>query len=258
MKKLKVFLKAFVNPDFANQGFIKKIKPKSISVNSLSEAKKVTQEFIDEYDLGSGNFHRAPVYEGSKQIASISYNGRIWDMNDNEIEINGLKNKKTMATKKKANPILKKIVAEAKRIQKAHPAMKWTNAIKDAAKHIKSGAKTIVKKASTAKKKAVSIKKTAKKRVKYAKSAIKNTKKAFGINGLSKKYDAIGSYFKDHADKLKYAMQLKASYISSIEWNKEMAKKDKTRKNVYLVNAKIEKDKLKKINLIISKLKKGL
>lgn len=46
---------------------------------------------------------------------------------------------------------LKKIVAEAKRIQKAHPHMEWKNAIKDASKHIKEGAKTVIKKSSTKK-----------------------------------------------------------------------------------------------------------
>jgi len=50
-----------------------------------------------------------------------------------------------MPTKKK-NTTLSKIVAEAKRIQLAHPNMKWTNAIKDASKHIKEGAKTVVAK----------------------------------------------------------------------------------------------------------------
>lgn len=52
---------------------------------------------------------------------------------------------------KKVNPILKKITAEAKRIRKAHPAMKWHSALKDAAKHIKSGAKTVVKKSAVKK-----------------------------------------------------------------------------------------------------------
>jgi len=56
-----------------------------------------------------------------------------------------------MATKKK-NTTLLKIVAEAKRIQKAHPHMKWTNAIKDASKHIKEGAKTVVQKTKSTKK----------------------------------------------------------------------------------------------------------
>jgi len=57
-----------------------------------------------------------------------------------------------MATNNK-NTILSKIVAEAKRIQLAHPHMKWTNAIKDASKHIKEGAKTVVSKTKTTKNK---------------------------------------------------------------------------------------------------------
>jgi hypothetical protein len=44
------------------------------------------------------------------------------------------------------NTTLMKIIAEAKRIQKAHPMMEWKNAIKDASKHIKEGAKTVIKK----------------------------------------------------------------------------------------------------------------
>lgn len=39
--------------------------------------------------------------------------------------------------KKKANPVLKKIIAEAKKEYKAHPTRKWTTCIKDAAKKVK-------------------------------------------------------------------------------------------------------------------------
>lgn len=68
---------------------------------------------------------------------------------------------------KKVNPILKKITAEAKRIRKAHPNMKWHSALKDAAKHIKSGAKTVVKKSAVKKVavKKVAVKKAAKKSI---------------------------------------------------------------------------------------------
>ena len=68
---------------------------------------------------------------------------------------------------KKVNPILKKITAEAKRIRKAHPNMKWHSALKDAAKHIKSGAKTIVKKSA--------VKKSAVKKLVVKKSAVKKS-----------------------------------------------------------------------------------
>ena len=46
---------------------------------------------------------------------------------------------------------LKRIIAEAKRIQKVHTHMSWKEAIKDASKHIKEGAKTVVKKPARAK-----------------------------------------------------------------------------------------------------------
>ena len=58
--------------------------------------------------------------------------------------------------------------------------MKWTNAIKDASKHIKEGAKTVVAKTKTAKK-------TAKKRVSHAKKSVHHLKKAFGIGNLNDK-----------------------------------------------------------------------
>lgn len=105
-----------------------------------------------------------------------------------------------MATKRKPNPILLKIVAEAKRIQKAHPAMKWTNAIKDAAKHIKSGAKTVVKKKKTvsgirseakdlakraAKKAALKVKSAAKKSVKSGLLKLAHSKYLSGIGSTS-------------------------------------------------------------------------
>jgi hypothetical protein len=69
---------------------------------------------------------------------------------------------------KKVNPILKKITAEAKRIRKAHPNMKWHSALKDAAKNIKSGAKTVVKKSAAVKKSAV-------KKLVVKKSAVKKS-----------------------------------------------------------------------------------
>lgn len=91
-----------------------------------------------------------------------------------------------MPTKRKANPILKKIVAEAKRIQKAHPQMKWTNAIKDAAKHIKSGAKTVVKKKSTVSGIRSEAKDLAKRAVKKAASKVKSAAKKSVKSGLLK------------------------------------------------------------------------
>lgn len=39
--------------------------------------------------------------------------------------------------KRKVNPVLKRIIASAKKEYKAHPNRKWTTCVKDAAKKIK-------------------------------------------------------------------------------------------------------------------------
>lgn len=152
-----------------------------------------------------------------------------------------------MATKRKPNPILLKIVAEAKRIQKAHPAMKWTNAIKDAAKHIKSGAKTIVKKATTAKKKAVAIKKTAKKRIVHAKSAVKYTKKTFGIGSTAQLNSLLNSLHKSEGAIMQHTLAYKSAkknkHTESIKMHLDCIKKYK--KMIPIIKKQIALEKRK-------------
>ena len=72
-----VVLEGCGNPDFRQYA---PIAPTLIkSVETLQEASKVCQDYINEYDLGSGNWCNGKVYHPIKGvIASISYNGRIW------------------------------------------------------------------------------------------------------------------------------------------------------------------------------------
>ncbi len=49
-----------------------------ITVNSLKEASRKCREYIEEFNLGSGNWAGGLVLQNRKQIARISYNGRIW------------------------------------------------------------------------------------------------------------------------------------------------------------------------------------
>jgi len=56
------------------------------SVATLEEASERCEAYIAEWNLGGGNWSGGQVYDGKKQIARISYNGRIWDMNDKEIQ----------------------------------------------------------------------------------------------------------------------------------------------------------------------------
>lgn len=57
------------------------------SVNSLAEASAAVRDYIDEKLLGSSTFTGGAVLDGKthKQVARISYNGRIWDLDGNEI-----------------------------------------------------------------------------------------------------------------------------------------------------------------------------
>lgn len=76
------------NPDF--QQYAPLSLPKIIMVQTLKEASEQCKAYIAEWNLGSGNWNGGQVYEGSKRIAQITYNGRIWDMNDKEIVLNNI------------------------------------------------------------------------------------------------------------------------------------------------------------------------
>jgi hypothetical protein len=49
-----------------------------MNVKSLQEASRKCREYITEYNLGSGNWAGGYVFKNNKQIARISYNGKIW------------------------------------------------------------------------------------------------------------------------------------------------------------------------------------
>lgn len=81
--KYEVELEASPNPDYSNnrrdnRGSVK-IKPVRVKVSSFAEASKICQKYIDDNDLGGGNWTGGAIYEDGKQIAYVSYNGRIWE-----------------------------------------------------------------------------------------------------------------------------------------------------------------------------------
>lgn len=167
-----------------------------------------------------------------------------------------------MPTKKKANPILKKIVAEAKRIQKAHPQMKWTNAIKDAAKHIKSGAKTVVKKKSTVSGIRSEAKDLAKRAVKKAASKVKSAAKKSVKSGLlklahSKYLSGIGNLNNSLIEEIKRANRGIEQCEHQIIGLKERLK---TSENKPLIRAAIKRmmENKKYYKTILAKAKKQL
>lgn len=51
---------------------------KLIKIETFKEASERCRKFIDDNNLGSGNWIGGAIYEGNEQIAKVSYNGRVW------------------------------------------------------------------------------------------------------------------------------------------------------------------------------------
>lgn len=59
---------------------------KSTKVENFTEASKLIRDYIDYHDLGASTFTGGAMYDDDgKYIGRVSYNGRVWDPNDNEI-----------------------------------------------------------------------------------------------------------------------------------------------------------------------------
>lgn len=87
-KKLTVKLSSCGNPDFRGQESSDILSPAQIgTIASLEAASIMCRAYIEGWDLGGGNWTGGQIFENGKQIAKVSYNGRIWDMDDNEISI---------------------------------------------------------------------------------------------------------------------------------------------------------------------------
>jgi len=57
-------------------------------VSSLKEASEECMRFIKDNDLGSGNWMGGEVVDDSGHVvARVSYNGRVWDKEGNEVKI---------------------------------------------------------------------------------------------------------------------------------------------------------------------------
>jgi hypothetical protein len=79
-KTLKVTLEAKPNPDASHKehrGTVN-IKETKKDIPNLRAASAHCQEFIQTNGLGAGNWTGGKVLEDGKQIAHVSYNGRVW------------------------------------------------------------------------------------------------------------------------------------------------------------------------------------
>lgn len=80
---MKVRLSSVGNPDYGqnpNQSLYGSEPNKTVTVKSFKEASKVCQKFIEDNDLGGGNWDGGLILDdNNKVIAHVSYNGRVWE-----------------------------------------------------------------------------------------------------------------------------------------------------------------------------------
>lgn len=80
---MKVTLKSVGNPDHnqnPNLPMYGAKKNSVVTVKSFKEASEVCSKFIEDNDLGSGNWSGGEILDDNKKIiAHVSYNGRVWE-----------------------------------------------------------------------------------------------------------------------------------------------------------------------------------
>lgn len=94
MKNLKedvfeVTLEAVGNPDYEGydyRGRMFHVKPSKAICSSIEECQKKVEEFIDEYNLGGGNWSGGEVFKNNEFIGYISYNTRFWDKDSEDFK----------------------------------------------------------------------------------------------------------------------------------------------------------------------------
>lgn len=70
-------LRSVGNPDFGQYAPVS--SPKSVTGATLQELRSEAQTYIDENDLGGGNWVDPVVKLGAKVIGYFSYNLRFWE-----------------------------------------------------------------------------------------------------------------------------------------------------------------------------------
>lgn len=80
---MKVKLASIGNPDFGqnpNEPMWGCEPNKMVPVKTFREASDACMKFIEDNDLGSGNWYGGEIYDDKgKIIAHVSYNGRVWE-----------------------------------------------------------------------------------------------------------------------------------------------------------------------------------
>jgi hypothetical protein len=59
-----------------------------VAVATLDEAASACRAFIDEHDIGAGNWTGGEVQRDGEPVARVSYNGRVWLPDGTEAKVN--------------------------------------------------------------------------------------------------------------------------------------------------------------------------
>ncbi|GAG83493.1 unnamed protein product [marine sediment metagenome] len=91
IKGMRVTLASVGNPDFRQDPdfpLYGSEANKIVKVKSFKEASNVCRKFISRNELGSGNWDGGDILDDKgKKIARVSYNGRVWTLDDRPIEV---------------------------------------------------------------------------------------------------------------------------------------------------------------------------
>lgn len=74
-----ILLTSCGNPDFGQNPYESMSPAKTVRANSIEECQVAACQYVDDYDLGAGNYSGGQVYQDGEYIGRISYNGRFWD-----------------------------------------------------------------------------------------------------------------------------------------------------------------------------------
>lgn len=68
------------NPDHGQNPYrsLPGVIPKNVPVKSLQEASEVCRKFIDDNELGAGNWSGGDIFKDDVLVARVSYNGSVW------------------------------------------------------------------------------------------------------------------------------------------------------------------------------------
>lgn len=87
---MQVELKADPNPDYSKDDHRATVRIKAFrhTVDSYKDASRAVRHFIQTNELGAGNWSGGRIFDDvGRVIGRVSFNGRIWDTSNNEIQI---------------------------------------------------------------------------------------------------------------------------------------------------------------------------